>query len=146
MKMKSFSKQQGGFTLIELVVVIVILGILAVTAIPRFIDMGKQARQATLGGMLGAVQSASALAHAQSLVTNTPDGNITMEGASVTVAHGYPTVATIETAMASHDGFTFAGGVFTLTGATTPATCIVTYEAPAAAGNAPTISSDNSGC
>jgi len=146
MKVKSFSKQQSGFTLIELVVVIVILGILAVTAIPRFTDMARQARIAALNGMLGAVQSASAIAHAQSLVTNTPNGNITMEGASVAVVNSYPTATSIATALSASDGFTFAAGVFTLTGATTPATCIVTYTAPAAAGNAPTITATSTGC
>lgn len=149
MKVKSFSKQQSGFTLIELVVVIVILGILAVTAIPRFTDMARQARIAALNGMLGAVQSASAIAHAQALAENKTAATgqtIQMEGQSVALAYGYPATANITDALSAKDGFTFAAGVFTLTGATTPATCIVTYTAPAAAGNAPTITPTSSGC
>ncbi|MDG2667452.1 prepilin-type N-terminal cleavage/methylation domain-containing protein, partial [Vibrio parahaemolyticus] len=48
-------KKQTGFTLIELVVVIVILGILAVTAAPRFLNLQNDARKARLEGMKGAI-------------------------------------------------------------------------------------------
>jgi MSHA pilin protein MshA len=51
------NKKQQGFTLIELVIVIVILGILAATAAPKFIDLSTDARIATLKGMQGAMSS-----------------------------------------------------------------------------------------
>lgn len=57
-------QNQGGFTLIELVMVIVILGVLAATAIPKFVDLKSDARQAALDGVRGALSSASAINYA----------------------------------------------------------------------------------
>jgi MSHA pilin protein MshA len=58
-------KRQGGFTLIELVVVIVILGILAVTAAPRFLNLQNDAREAAIQGLKGAMDGGAAIVMAE---------------------------------------------------------------------------------
>src|SRR5690554_1859819 len=60
--------QQKGFTLIELIIVIVVLGILAVTAAPQFFNFSSDARASTVKGMEGSVKAASALVYAKALL------------------------------------------------------------------------------
>jgi MSHA pilin protein MshA len=107
-------RNQNGFTLIELVVVIVILGILSAIAIPKFIDMQVDARQSAVSGMRAAVQSASALAHAQYLVDGSTGTTVEMEGDDVAITEGYPSAAEggIDEAV-NMDGFFFVAGTGT---------------------------------
>ena len=128
------TRAQQGFTLIELIVVIVILGILAATALPRFINVTTDARLAALDGLVGALNSATGLVQARYMATgNMAATSATMADGTVVdvvagAANGQPnaTATGIERALKSFTGFTVAhaAGVSTFTMAPN---CTVTY-------------------
>ncbi|AGQ92494.1 type II secretion system protein [Vibrio parahaemolyticus] len=87
-------KRQGGFTLIELVVVIVILGILAVTAAPRFLNLQSDARESALQGLKGAIDGASGIVFGKAAINGLETVSSGKSVENVAVAFGYPTSET----------------------------------------------------
>lgn len=141
----SMQVKQQGFTLIELIVVITILGILAAFALPRFVDLQKEARVATLNGLAGSLKSASAMVHAKALVNPTAT-TISVEGGTVTLtaAGGYANAATISNALQDLSGFTtsISGTTVTFKSDSTTGTCNVTYTEA----TPPTVATNPDGC
>lgn len=88
------ARSQEGFTIIELVVVIVLLGLLAGVALPKFVSLTQEARAATLEGVRGSFQSSVLLIHARWLAQGSAGTTVTLEDGSTVVvnAAGWPTV------------------------------------------------------
>jgi len=102
-------RRTAGFTLIELVIVIVILGILAAAALPRFSDLSTDARVAALNGLAGGVRSAGLIAKA----TQTAKGyasstEVSLEGVNVRMFDSYPTAMAISQALGDFSGFSLS--------------------------------------
>jgi len=127
--------QQSGFTLVELVVVIVILGILAATAIPRYASYTSSARISAMQGLTGAINSASTVVQGRYVALgNSTATSVTMtDGTVVAVAAGtgIPTLAGIQSAINfSGQNFAYDSGTGVWSFVTNPlATCQSTYSA-----------------
>jgi len=149
--MRKISKQ-AGFTLIELIMVIVILGVLSAFALPRFADLGGSARSATISGVAGSMKAASNIAHAQWLAEGDATSVlVTLEGTGIVMLNGYPTIAGIMlAAQITAADFTIAAGVVTAQGVTAASlaaeTCSVEYTEATATVAAIVSAPDVSAC
>jgi MSHA pilin protein MshA len=130
---------QAGFTLIELIMVIVILGVLSAFALPRFANLGDEARTASINALAGAIKSAANIAHAQQLADGASGATgVTLEGSAITMVAGYPTANAAGIGAAAQivapGDYTSSGGgtaagdtiVYTIAG-TTAGSCQVSY-------------------
>ena len=131
--------RQTGFTLIELIVVLVVLGILSAVAIPRYVSYTSEARAASINGLAGALRSSVALVQSKYVATGQTTSPVTlMDGSTVAVTTGanggIPTVAVagIEAAL-NQTGFTFTAATGTWNFASGAiANCNVVYAATGA--------------
>lgn len=147
-------RAQKGFTLIELVIVVVILGILAAVAIPRYINIVSDARRAAVNGMAGGLRSAVMLARAAYMVQGDNTlGTVNMDGTivDVMVGSGVPlgTQPGIVSAITDTAGFTVtpAGGdvTFEPTNGGGP-TCGVLYTGPTTSITPAVVTTTLTGC
>lgn len=135
-------KKQQGFTLIELVIVIIILGILAVTAAPKFINLQSDARVSALQGVKGAVQSANSLVYSKAAIQGKQNSDQEIEvdignGNKVPTKFGYivGTSAAVKAATQLDDkdwSIQSSGGTVTISQAdkNDAGTCVFEYIAP----------------
>lgn len=142
-------RKVAGFTLIELVVVMAILGILAAFAMARFSSLEREARSAATQGLAGSLRSSASIAHGLWLATDAAP--VTMEGNTIDMVNGYPDATDIGMALADATGFNIVVAlgppvVTTFEKIGAPGTCQVTYSDAPAAGAAPNINVDLSGC
>ncbi len=144
-------KKQTGFTLIELVMVIVILGILAAVALPKFVNLGGDARTSVIQGVEGSMRGTNAEIYA--MAAQAPGGlgataTVPVDGQSVSTVYGY--AADVTNLLKVMDlsplsDFTTTTTEVEMKNATVAANCSVTYT-KATATATPNYSTVNSGC
>lgn len=168
-------KKQQGFTLIELVVVIVILGILAATAAPKFINLSSDANISVLKSMGGAIKSSGQLVYTKSTIqslNNSILGNVDLNGdgaPDIETRYGYPSGSRhngISKAMSSSfatewiwstnyaesvfyltmASFTWTSGAYVNQVPIVATNCYLIYNRAVSAGASPTIEYITSGC
>lgn len=153
-------RNQAGFTLIELIIVIVILGILAVTAAPKFLDFGGDARKSVLQGVKGSLESAGSLVYGKAIIAGLQDEEAVASDATnnpvpgVALAYGYPVATkTSLQAAAELEDFVFnepgAGEPIRIAAETAGLDddgCYVEYNESAGEATKPVINIESDGC
>jgi MSHA pilin protein MshA len=166
MKVSIKNNAQGGFTLIELIVVIVILGILAATALPKFASLGGDARLASLNAAKGSLNATAAMAHGKWLANPSGVGtSLTVEDVTLTLlSNGYPSAintTALAAGLAATDYHVYTATVtggptvpansiavvpISLFGTANAANCFVTYTATTTAPPTATVTGSADNC